>query len=116
MVWPEARQLIDWLLSAIAAHRPQTWASVLDHPFLSEHSAFELQVLDGLGRIEGKLDEVLSGLEVRSADVADGAVGQQQRLAKSDGCPRQTAGGAEDDHKPGQIAGAAGLRRAGAPH
>ena len=48
MVWPEARQLIDWLLSAIAAHRPQTWASVLDHPFLSEPSAFELQVLDSL--------------------------------------------------------------------
>jgi hypothetical protein len=89
VVWPEARQLIDWLLSAIAAHRPQTWTSVLNHPFLSEHSAFEQQVLDSLGRIEGKLDDVLSGLEVRPADVAEGAVGQH-RSAESDGCPRHT--------------------------
>ena len=61
MVWPEARQLIDWLLSAIAAHRPQTWASVLDHPFLSEHSAFEQKVLEGLAMIKEQVAVAVKG-------------------------------------------------------
>ena len=61
VVWPEARQLIDWLLSAIAAHRPQTWASVLDHPFLSEHSAFEQKVLEGLAEIKEQVAIAVKG-------------------------------------------------------
>ena len=61
MVWFEARQLIDWLLSAIAAHRPQTWASVLDHPFLSEHSAFEQKVLEGLAEIKEQVAVAVKG-------------------------------------------------------
>ena len=61
MVWPEARQLIDWLLSAIAAHRPQTWASVLDHAFLSEHSAFEQKVLEGLAEIKEQVAIAVKG-------------------------------------------------------
>ena len=36
IAWPEARQLISWMLEAEAVNRPQSWDAVLDHRFLRQ--------------------------------------------------------------------------------
>jgi len=86
VVWPEARELIEWLLSEDANERPTKWAEVLEHRFLTGAVVIEgiREIADGVVRADQKLDIIIAEQKLQGGRMEELARAQEDVAGKVD--------------------------------
>ena len=70
IVWPEAKELAEWLLQEDVNDRPHSWDQVLEHPFITGKDGQKLimekltRIEQGVENIQAQMTNVLRGIEV----------------------------------------------------